>query len=304
MEAEAQGTPKVTALIVSHNNAGALRQCLAALEKSNTRESMEILVVDNGSIDDSPRLDSEFPAVTFLRIPRNFGRTKALNIGIRTAVGELLFFLSPLVLVQPETIGMLVSRLESEEGAVAVCPTLRDAAGVSVSKTYPLPSPQALFSAWRSNREPESVSTASGDAAAVAWINLDALLVSKYFVKGLNYFDERYGEFLADAELCYQIRRAGKKIVLLGDVTATLQEGEPANLTDSARALLSADFLSGVAAFAGKHSGFAAGIGFRIRAILSALSSALSFRESGYNWKRFFAVVGMRKVDGSQSELF
>src|ERR1035438_2845919 len=76
--------PKVTALIYSYNRAAALRRCIAALERSTGRASLEILVVDKGSQDESPNLDSEFPNTTFLRLPRNFGNTKALNIGMHT----------------------------------------------------------------------------------------------------------------------------------------------------------------------------------------------------------------------------
>lgn len=303
MEVEAKAAPKVTALIVSHNSAPALRECLRALEKSNGRDQLEILVADNGSWDDSPRLDTEFPGVTFLRLPRNFGKTKALNIGIRTAAGEFLLFLSPHVLVQPETVQTLVQRLEAGSEALAVCPLLIDGDGAPVSKCYPFPTPSSLFAAWKSDSWPAATEiSALEDASPVQWINLDALLVSKYFVKGLNYFDERYGESLADAELCYQARRTGKKILLLGAVRAIFREAEPPELTDAARALLSADFLSGVATFAGKHSGFLPGMGYRIRAILSALVTLLSLRDFGYQWRRFLAVAGMRKVDGSQSE--
>src|SRR5579872_6032413 len=86
---------KVTALIFSYDSAPALRRCLAALEASNDRPTIEILVVDCGSHDESPQLDSEFANVTILRLPRYFGQTKALNIGTRTAAGEYLFFLTP-----------------------------------------------------------------------------------------------------------------------------------------------------------------------------------------------------------------
>src|SRR5579863_2709655 len=95
--------PKVTALIFSYDSAPALRRCLAALEGSKDREAIEILVVDCGSHDESPQLDTEFSGVTILRLPRYFGRTKALNIGTRTAAGEYLFFLTPQVEVMPDT---------------------------------------------------------------------------------------------------------------------------------------------------------------------------------------------------------
>ena len=87
LEEQPAPQPKVTALIFSYDSAPALRRCLTALEGSNDRALIEILVVDCGSHDESPQLDSEFEGVTILRLPRYFGRTKALNIATRTAAG-------------------------------------------------------------------------------------------------------------------------------------------------------------------------------------------------------------------------
>src|SRR5271169_5479701 len=117
---------RVTALIFSYDSAPALRRCLTALEGSNDRASIEILVVDCGSHDESAQLDSEVEGVTILRLPRYFGRTKALNIATRTAAGEHLFLLSPEVEVLPTTIPALLARLESDSEAAAVCPLLLD----------------------------------------------------------------------------------------------------------------------------------------------------------------------------------
>ena len=113
---------KVTALVFSYDSAPALRRCLAALEGSNDRASIEILVVDCGSHDESAQLDSEFSGVTMLRLPRYFGRTKALNIGTRTAAGDYLLFMTPEVEVLPTTI-----------------PSLRGASGVRPGNRRRLP---------------------------------------------------------------------------------------------------------------------------------------------------------------------
>src|SRR6204780_5829661 len=117
-------SPKVTALVFSYDSAPALRRCLAALEGSNDRASIEILVVDCGSHDESAQLDSEFSNVTMLRLPRYFGRTKALNIGTRTAAGEYLFFMTPDVEVLPTTIQYLLARLGRAAETVQCCPLL------------------------------------------------------------------------------------------------------------------------------------------------------------------------------------
>src|SRR6202042_3513196 len=132
---------RVTALIFSYDSAPALRRCLAALEGSNDRSSIEILVVDCGSHDESAQLDSEFSNVTMLRLPRYFGRTKALNIGTRTAAGDLLLFMTPEVEVLPTTIPALVSHLESDPETVAVCPLLLDTQSEPTEQFFRLPTP-------------------------------------------------------------------------------------------------------------------------------------------------------------------
>ena len=72
-------------VVVSHDRVAELRRCLESLEKSEGRESLQIIVVDNGSRDGSARLDADFPRAQFIRLPKNFGLTKAMNIGWRAA---------------------------------------------------------------------------------------------------------------------------------------------------------------------------------------------------------------------------
>ena len=130
--------------MVAYNRAPALRRAIQALERSQDRERLEILVIDNGSEDESPQLDIDFPDVTLLRLPHHFGATKAMNIGVRTAKSEILFFLSPDVEVAPETVTKLADQLESETDAVAVCPLLVDAEGHPVSKFLQIPTRETL----------------------------------------------------------------------------------------------------------------------------------------------------------------
>src|SRR5271165_4568921 len=213
-EAEEQSAqPKVTALVYSYDNAPALRTCLAALEASTARTLMEILVVDKGSQDESPGLDAEFPNSTFLRLPRNFGNTKALNIGMRTAVGELVFFLCPEAEVAPDTVSKLMAWLDADSDSVAVCPLITDEKAAPVEQAYRLPGPQSA-----SERVPVLVSASSTEPTVVECASFQAMMARKYFIRGINYLDDRFGEFGADAELGFQVRRAGRKIKILPDI--------------------------------------------------------------------------------------
>lgn len=276
---------KVTALIFSYDSAPALRRCLAALEGSNDRESIEILVVDCGSHDESSQLDSEFANVTMLRLPRYFGRTKALNIGTRTSAGEYLLFMTPDVEVLPTTIPSLVARLEAEPETVAVCPLLLDTETQPAQQFFRLPTPATGL-----ELTPMEIDK-SAEVAPVEYATFQAFLVRKFFVKGLNYLDERYGDSWSDAELCYQIRRVSRKTEALPLVTALYTPGSP--YAESARTILAADRVHGAAVYFGKHYGFVSGVLFRLKAILKALFT--------FRIPLFAALVSGTKIDGSQS---
>lgn len=280
---ETKPQPRVTALVVSYTNAPALRRCLTALEQSKNREELEIIVVDKGSHDESPTIDTEFPHVTVLRLPRNFGNAKALNIGMRTAAAELMFFLVPEVEVQPDTLPKLASRLDAEPDAVAVCPVLG-----KEDQFFGLPTP-----ADGTHLAPLRIDTTQ-DALPVDGATFDAMMARKYFVRGINFLDEKFGEYWADVDLAFQIRRSGKKILALPNVSCTYTPRRE-RFPDSALKVLEADRITGAARYFGKYYGFLSGLTFRIKAILGALFS--------FQLGLFAAALSGRKVDGTQSEL-
>jgi hypothetical protein len=275
---------RVTAILIALNQIEPLRRAVASLEKSSGRERLEILVVDLGSQDGCAQIDTEFPAVVMLRLPHNFGATKALNIGTRTAKADLMFYLSPDVEVAPDTVVKLAEKLEEDTDAAAVCPLLVDEQGKTVSRIYKIPTPATIGSGL------EAVQIDLGqDAVNVEYPGRDAVLVRKQFVKGMNYFDERFGQFWADADLAAQIRRGLKKIRLYPAITA-MRCGDTSPSHE--KGLLAADWAGGAASFIGKYYGFFGGLGLRVGATLKALAR--------FDLKQFIALVSGAKVDGSQ----
>jgi len=271
---------QVSVLVVSHNCIDALRRCLTALEASAGRETMEILVMDNGSRDGCATIDSEFPGITPLRMPRNFGWTKAMNIGMRTAVGEVLLFLDPNVEVQSDTVQKLAARLLIDEDTPAACPLLVDKNGAPVPMVRSLPSP--------SNQAPGfSVPQVSDEEQPIDFPGVRALMIRKRFIAGMNYIDQRYGQFWSDAEICYQIRRAGKRVLLQPGARATWNE--PAATEESTA--YQADRILGAASFLGKHYGYMEGFKVQAGAVLKALFT--------FQIGLFFSLLSGQKVDGS-----
>ncbi len=290
-ETESQQPLAVSALIVVYNRAAALRRCLTALERSSDRDAFEIIVVDNGSFDDTPAVQGDFPNVTWLRLPRNFGLTKAMNIAMRTGKGEYFFFLDPRTEVAPETICKLAAVLRERQDAAAACPSMEEGA----PHLFHLPSAESVSRIARAGTFEPAEAPGGTEPSPVPFAGFHALITKAYFLKGLRYIDEHYAQTWGDAEIAMQIRRAGRATLYVPAARATWQAEENfhESMPSGARTLLAADWVSGAARFAGKHFGFAAGLKVRIAAAFSALAS--------FRVPLLIKLLSGEKIDGTQT---
>jgi GT2 family glycosyltransferase len=287
--------PRVSAILVGYNQAAEMRRAVEALERSRDRDRLEILVVDCGSGDNSTELDTDFPAVNMLRLPHHLGAARAMNIATRTAKADLIFYLSPDVEVAPDTVTALVSKLQPDPDApetdvAAVCPLLVDPQGQPASRIHAIPTRAELSAAARGLELPLVSLDVTQETIAVAYPELDAVLIRKHFVRSMHYFDQRFGHYWADADLAMQIRRAGKKIQLFPGIRAIYHpapdplEGDP---------LARADRISGAAALVGKYEGGGAAFSFKLAAVLAALGR--------FDLGMVGKLTSGQKLDGSQA---
>jgi len=181
----------------------------------------------------------------------------------------------------------LMARLESDSETAAVCPLMVDTEARPAQQFFRLPSSETGVERVLVNIDK------AAEAETVEYATFQAFFVRKYFVKGINYLDERYGESWSDAELCYQIRRAARKTLVLPRSTVLYTPGSP--YSESSRNIMEADRVHGAAVYFGKHYGFVSGLMVRIKAILKALFTL--------RLGLFGALVAGSKIDGSQSAI-
>jgi len=124
-----------------------------------------------------------------------------------------------------------------------------------------------------------------------------AVMLRTQSLRGMNYFDERYGEFGPDIELFTQVYRASKRAVVFRGITAVVHDNEglwsPAS--EAERTCLAADFGNGLVAYTGKHYGWLAGFKMRLRVLLHALGE--------FRLGLLGQLLGGQTVDGSQRAL-
>jgi len=73
---------RITVVIPNYNGQRFLKDCLLALE-NQTEAEFDVIVVDNGSKDDSLKIIKEFPNVQTICLEKNTGFCGAVNVGIK-----------------------------------------------------------------------------------------------------------------------------------------------------------------------------------------------------------------------------
>lgn len=85
---------KASVIIPNWNGENLLKDCLKSL-REQTFTDFEIILVDNGSEDDSLNYTSiNFPEVKIVRLSKNYGFAKAINEGVRNSNADYVVFLN------------------------------------------------------------------------------------------------------------------------------------------------------------------------------------------------------------------
>lgn len=102
----------VSVIIPAYNASQTLPQTLAALTANAFGESAEIIVVDDGSTDNTSAVARAFD-VRLITLKQNVGAARAKNIGARAARGGLLFFTDADILTPPDILARLARAFQT-----------------------------------------------------------------------------------------------------------------------------------------------------------------------------------------------
>jgi glycosyltransferase involved in cell wall biosynthesis len=83
--------PSLSVVIPAYNSGKVIKRCLTSVVDAIPKNK-EIIVVDDGSTDDTSEIASRFP-VRLIRLPRNSGIAEAKNKGLSLSTGEVVVFI-------------------------------------------------------------------------------------------------------------------------------------------------------------------------------------------------------------------
>jgi len=112
-----KSTKRVTVVIPNWNGKDLLGPCLESLNRQ-TFQDFEVIVVDNGSTDESAALlQKYFPQVKLIRLEKNYGFSAAVNVGIAASYSPYIALLNNDTEVHSSWLKELLEALEANPKA-------------------------------------------------------------------------------------------------------------------------------------------------------------------------------------------
>jgi GT2 family glycosyltransferase/glycosyltransferase involved in cell wall biosynthesis len=227
--------PSLSVIVVAFNKFELSMLALTSL-RANFAGGIELIIVDNGSSDDTCRIGDYLTGAKIIREPYNIGFLRAANRGLAAATADAVLYLNNDTELAFGAVAAALSRLASDAAIGAVCGKILRSHGALQ---------EAGCIIWRDAtttgymRDAPAAAPAANIVRDVDFGSGVFLLCRRQAVRALGGFDEDYAPaYYEDADLCVRLRGAGWRIVYDPAVTVHHLEYGSAQNAETAKALM------------------------------------------------------------------
>jgi GT2 family glycosyltransferase len=178
--------PRVSVIVCTYNGGRTLAQCLGSLRAVDYPD-YEVIVVDDGSEDDTSTILERFPEVRVIR-QQNLGLSVARNQGLRSATGEIIAYTDSDCFAETSWLTHLVHQLERSGAAAVGGPNLTPEDG------------------WLAPGQPTHVLESDQVAEHIPGCNM---AFRRSALDAVNGFDPQYRTAGDDVDVCWRLQQAG-----------------------------------------------------------------------------------------------
>jgi N-acetylglucosaminyl-diphospho-decaprenol L-rhamnosyltransferase len=212
----------VSVVVVNYNSGHYLERCVRSILEGAGETSVQIVLVDNASADDS--LDRAIRVArdaTVLRNERNRGFGAAANLGMLAAEAPFVFLLNPDAVICGGTLagflkvagdhpraGIIGCLTKNPDGSIY--PSARKVPTVAESLGHMFVGPFVPDNRW--SRAYTMAGWDRRSARRVEWVSGSSMLLRAEALREVGVFDEAYFMYVEDVDLCTRMRAAGWEV--------------------------------------------------------------------------------------------
>lgn len=204
--------PLVSLVVLTYNRASLAVECVASLKKLRYAP-VEILVVDNGSTDDSVRQLKEIEGISVISTGANLGFAAGMNAGFRAAAGRYVAALNNDVTVSERWLDEAIDIMENDPAiGIVSCRQMSYYDPRLIDSLYSYLHPSLIFfqegfhGRWAEGNETSQCGRVLGVSGA-------STIYRKNLLDDMHGFDESFGSYHEESDLCMRAFLAGWKCV-------------------------------------------------------------------------------------------
>lgn len=221
--------PDLSVIVVNYNTAHLLDRCLKALRKACEGLSLELVIVDNASRDESASyIRDHFPWARLIANSTNVGFGRANNQAVQFCTAPFILLLNADAYVYPDAIRRSLKHMASEPRCGVLGAHLVDESGRGIVSGRTFPSSWEMFQlrtgllSRRGRRPPESVDVSSQPPVQDCdWVVGCYYLVRRALVDQVGLFDPRYFLYYEEVDHCLAVHAAGWRVQCLNTARVT-----------------------------------------------------------------------------------
>lgn len=249
---------KLSVIIVSYNTSALLLNCLNSLLASLTEflseNEYEVIVVDNGSDDDSiDVVKKHYPSFRLICNKDNSGFSVANNQGIKEAKGDIVLLLNSDTEVKKDSLQKMYKIIHEDNKIAVVGGMLRGKNGKIQPSVGFFPTLSKVF-LWMTFIDdlpiisflvkPYHVDNKSfyNSVRQVDWVSGACMMLNRQAINKVGMLDEKIFMYGEEMEWCYRLKKSGYNIVYTNEaeilhLKGASGSGESAGILEEFKAL-------------------------------------------------------------------
>lgn len=199
-------------IIVTWNTALITKECVESINKYF--KDLEIIVVDNGSTDNTVELLSKYQNVIVVKNGSNLGFSKANNIGLKYATKDYLLFLNSDMKLIDKSLEKMYFYLVKNANIGVIGPKLLNPDLTPQASVFPRQNiGNAIKEFYLGVKNSYSKYLPDGNDPQKVWsISGGCLMTKKTFFESIGSWNEKYFFYFEDMDLCRKVNKVGKDV--------------------------------------------------------------------------------------------